>query len=103
MGIAIMIGFLATILTLALSSTSGETALEYQAFHEETQTLTSTACPDKWFDASFMDMGCLSFNNTKAVSWEEAFLICQETPNATLADIQSEVQMGFLQMELDVI
>merc|ERR1712156_1212662 len=63
----------------------------------------SGACPDKWLDASFMEMGCLFFNNTAAVDWEEANVVCKMTPNATLVDIQSEVQMGFLQMELNMV
>merc|ERR1711973_38921 len=65
--------------------------------------VVSGDCPDKWLDASFMEMGCLFFNNTVAGNWEEANIICESTPNATLVDIQSEMQMGFLQMELDVI
>merc|ERR1712156_430732 len=63
----------------------------------------SGACPDKWLDASFMEMGCLFFNNTAAVDWEEANVVCKLTPNATLVDIQSEMQMGFLQMELNMV
>merc|ERR1712156_184236 len=63
----------------------------------------SGACPDKWLDASFMEMGCLFFNNTVAVDWEEANVVCKMTPNATLVDIQSEMQMGFLQMELNMV
>merc|ERR1712209_317741 len=63
----------------------------------------SGACPDKWLDASFVEMGCLFFNNTAAVDWEEANVICEKYSDATLVDIQSEMQMDFLQMELDVI
>merc|ERR1712113_417503 len=65
--------------------------------------VVSGACPDKWLDASFMEMGCLFFNNTLGVNWEEANVVCKMTPNATLVDIQSEMQMGFLQMELNVV
>merc|ERR1712039_133648 len=68
---------------------------------------TSGACPEKWFDASFVEMGCLFFNNTAqhntGVGWEEANVICEKYSNATLVDIQSEMQMGFLKMELDAI
>merc|ERR1711962_808936 len=63
----------------------------------------SGTCPDHWLDASFMEMGCLFFNNTAAVDWEEANVVCKLTPNATLVDIQSEMQMGFLQMELNMV
>merc|ERR1712004_592743 len=86
MGIVKMTALQATVSILLLSAIS-----------------VSGQCPDKWQDASFMEMGCLFFNNTVAVNWEEANVICEMTPNATLVDIQSEVQMGFLQMELDVI
>merc|ERR1712113_1052770 len=65
--------------------------------------VVSGACPEKWLDASFMEMGCLFFNNTAAMSWEEANISCKKYSNATLVDIQSEMQMSFLQMELDVI
>ena len=63
----------------------------------------SAACPDNWLDASFMEMGCLFFNNTAAVNWEEANMVCKKYSKSTLVDIQLEMQMGFLQMELDLI
>ena len=63
----------------------------------------SDACPDNWLDASFMEMGCLFFNNTAAVNWEEANMVCKKYSKSTLVDIQLEMQMGFLQMELDLI
>ena len=63
----------------------------------------SGACPHEWLDASFMEMGCLFFNNTAAVNWEEANMVCKKYSKSTLVDIQSEMQMGLLQMELDLI
>merc|ERR1711963_1242335 len=60
-------------------------------------------CPDKWYDASFVDMGCLFFNNTAAVTWEEANVICQKYSNSSLVEIHSEMQMNFLKMQLDEI
>ena len=50
-----------------------------------------------------MEMGCLFFSNTAAVNWKEAKMVCKKYSKSTLVDIQSEMQMGFLQMELDVI
>ena len=44
----------------------------------------SGACPDKWLDASFMEMGCLFFNNTAAVNWEEANVVCKKYSKSTL-------------------
>merc|ERR1719341_1661169 len=66
------------------------------------QSQETSNCPEKWLDASFVDMGCLFFNATMDVTWEDANAICQRS-NSTLVDISTEVQMGFLQMELDVI
>ena len=60
-------------------------------------------CPHKWLDASFLEVGCLFFNDTAAVNWEEANMVCKKYSKSTLVDIQSEMQMGFLQMELDLI
>ena len=60
-------------------------------------------CPDKWYDASFVDMGCLFFNNTAAVTWEEANVICHKYSNSSLVEIHSEMQMNFLKMQLDEI
>merc|ERR1711953_271951 len=69
----------------------------------EAQSQTKSNCPDKWLDASFAEMGCLFFNSTEALTWEDANLACQRSSNSTSVVITSEIQMGFLQMELDVI
>merc|ERR1712156_615982 len=97
MGSSKMIAILATLFyILVLSSAVSESKL--------VEKKTSDACPEKWLDASFVEMGCLFFNNTApSADWEEANVICEKYSNATLVDIQSEMQMSFLQMELDVI
>ena len=107
--IAKMIAILAASL-LAFTSASpsvvppGETdPLSGQAQHGETQSQTKSNCPDKWLDASFVEMGCLFFNSTEGMTWEDANLACQRSSNSTSVVIASEIQMGFLQMELDVI
>ena len=64
---------------------------------------TKSNCPEKWLDASFVEMGCLFFNSTEGMTWEDANLACQRSSNSTSVVITSEIQMGFLQMELDVI
>merc|ERR1712088_520724 len=101
MGIAAMIALL-TAFILVLSSASafehGETALLSQA-----QSQSMGNCPENWLDASFMDMGCLYFNTTQSLTWDNANTVCQMTTNSSLVDIVTEMQMGFLQMELDVI
>merc|ERR1712038_1449585 len=91
----------ATISILVLSSAPADAASESKL--AERKAGVSGNCPDKWFDASFLEMGCLFFNNTASVNWEEANVICHKYSNSTLVDIQSEMQMGFLQMQLDVV
>ena len=56
-------------------------------------------------DASFVDMGCLSFNSTEALaSWDDSARMCQmATPNASLVEILTEDQMAFVQMEIDLL
>merc|ERR1712037_890581 len=101
MGIAAMTVLLTTFI-LVLSSTSaskhGGTALLSQA-----QSQSKGNCPEKWFDASFLEMGCLYFNTTQAFTWDDANTMCQMNTNSTLVDIVTEMQMSFLSMELDVI
>merc|ERR1712181_128793 len=109
MGTANMIGLLTTVSIFVLSSASaslvplGESAPESQAQHVEAESETTANCPDKWLDASFMDMGCLYFNSTQGLTWDDANSVCAMSSNSTLVDIATEVQMGFLQMELDVM
>ena len=100
-----MIALLAVVFASASASTFPyrKTAPLSQVQHGEAQSWTTSNCPDKWLDASFVDMGCLLFNTTQIGTWEEANRLCQMSSNSTLVDITTEVQMGFLQMELDVI
>merc|ERR1719341_2090136 len=89
------------LLTVVFSRASAS-AFSYRETVLLSQSQETSNCPEKWLDASFVDMGCLFFNATEAITWEEANSICQRS-NSTLIDISTEVQMGFLQMELDVI
>ena len=89
----------ATISILVLSSAPADAASASKL--AERKAGVSGNCPDKWFDASFVDMGCLFFNDTAAVTWEEANVICHKYSNSSLVEIQSEMQMNFLKMELD--
>merc|ERR1712179_206717 len=97
MGIANMI----VLLTVVFSSASAS-AFSYRETVPLSQSQETSNCPEKWLDASFVDMGCLYFNTTQDVTWEDANSICQGS-NSTLIDISTEMQMGLLQMELDVI
>merc|ERR1712037_204622 len=95
MGSAMKLLLLAT--CLAVASSSSLPALP----HEDAKS--SGTCPDKWVDASFVEMGCLYFNSTETLTWDEANNMCQMGSNSTLVDITTEMQMAFLQMELNVI
>ena len=88
-------------LTVVFSSASAS-AFSYRETVPLSQSQETSNCPEKWLDASFVDMGCLYFNTTQDITWEDANAICQRS-NSTLIDISTEMQMGFLQMELDVI
>merc|ERR1712004_834738 len=103
MGSSNMFALVTTLSVLVLSSTPACAVSETELAENKTLGETSEACPEKWLDASFMEMGCLFFNNTAGGSWEEAYISCKKYSNATLVEIQSEMQMGFLKMELDVI
>ena len=61
----------------------------------------SDNCPDHWIDASLSGLGCLFFNSTAAVSWEDALSWCQHPDNdALLLEIWSELQLDFIRSEL---
>merc|ERR1712110_583830 len=61
----------------------------------------SGLCPDHWIDATLSGLGCLFFNSTAAVSWEEASSWCQHPDNnASLVEIWSELQHDFIRSEL---
>ena len=69
----------------------------------EAQAESKNTCPDKWVDATFVDLGCLYFNTTEPLTWDDASSMCQMVSNATLVEIKTETQMEFIQMELMVI
>merc|ERR1711892_72599 len=64
--------------------------------------LEENPCPDKWVQATFVNMGCLLFNATTSYHMEQANVYCQEQ-NASLVEIQTEEQLEFLQMEISVV
>merc|ERR1711945_85221 len=64
---------------------------------------TRNDCKDGWFDASFLELGCLLFNSTASYSWEEANVYCQRTEQARLVEISSSAQLDFVQMELGLL
>ena len=94
---AMMLLLLAACLALASASVASPPS------GREAQGGSSGTCPDKWVDATFVDMGCLYFNTTEAMTWDHASSMCQMGSNSTLLEIRTEIQMAFIQMELSVI
>merc|ERR1739838_75107 len=59
-------------------------------------------CSENWVQATWVDMGCLLFNDSASYTWEEANGYCQGE-NASLIEILTEEQFDFVNMELDVL
>ena len=76
------------LLTVVFSSASAS-AFSYRETVPLSQSQETSNCPEKWLDASFVDMGCLYFNTTQDVTWEDANSICQGS-NSTLIDISTD-------------
>merc|ERR1711953_586480 len=106
MGIANMTAILAiSLLGFASASVPALLREEVMYLRENAKGVSSGNCPDKWVDASFVEMGCLYFNSTEAITaWDETSSMCQTaTPNSTLVEIRTEMQMAFIQMEMEVL
>merc|ERR1712215_608985 len=67
------------------------------------QPTNGSRCPDKWLDASFVQMGCLLFDSSKALDWDDANNFCQFDKNSSLVELKKVEQLQFVQMELKVI
>merc|ERR1711915_5092 len=61
------------------------------------------SCKSGWFDASWINLGCLLFNSSTAMNWERANTYCQQDEDARLIEVKREDQFDFLRMELDLI
>ena len=62
------------------------------------------ACPEDWTDASFVNMGCLHFNNSERLDWMDANEYCQtQMPerSSSLVEIRTKEQLAFLRIFLD--
>merc|ERR1711936_1399353 len=90
-------------LLLLLSAALGFATVASHPHGGEAEGQSSGNCPGNWVDASFVDMGCLYFNSTAALSWDDASSLCQMGSGSTLLAITSEIQMDFIHMQLDVI
>ena len=68
----------------------------------------STGCPAHWIDSTLNGLGCLFFNSSRDhiqdeldVTWLEAAYWCQQPENnASLVQIDSEVQLDFVRSVL---
>merc|ERR1712133_173412 len=66
------------------------------------KSTTAGNCPEGWLDASFVDLGCLTFQyDDDGKDWWDAFLFCRER-NSFLLEIFTEPQFDFLRLELQV-
>merc|ERR1719391_2002647 len=80
----------------------GEASLQHvgEVVSKETGEV-SGLCPDHWIDATLSGLGCLYFNSSTSVAWEEASNWCQHPDNnASLVEIWSELQFDFVRSEL---
>lgn len=60
------------------------------------------SCPENWVDATLTGMGCLLFNTSKAVTWDDASISCFHS-NSFLVEIETELQMSFLSNQLTML
>ena len=67
--------------------------------HVREEVSKETLCPDSWIDAMSSGSGCLYFNSTADVTWEEAANWCQ-LYNASLLEIWLKLQLDFIRSEL---
>ena len=80
-----------------VSSSWGEASHQ----HEGEEVSKKTLCPYPWIDAAWSGLGCIYFNSTADVTWEEAANWCQHPDNnALLLEIQLKLQLDFIRSEL---
>ena len=60
---------------------------------------SKSRCPKYWTDATHMNMGCLLFNATNAMTWPEAQNYCGNSHNSHLVEIFSREQQDFMAMK----
>merc|ERR1712080_507304 len=63
----------------------------------------SNPCPHGWVPATYVDMGCLKFNTTDAMSWYDANTYCQQIENGSLVEIQTAEQFEFLTIQAELV
>ena len=66
----------------------------------DSQDRSTGNCPEGWVDGTAVKLGCLFFNATAQLTWDDASSMCQMGSDSTLIDITTEEQLVFIQMEL---
>ena len=66
----------------------------------DSQDRSTGNCPEGWVDGTAVKLGCLFFNATAQLTWDDASSMCQMGSDSTLIDITTEEQLAFIQMEL---
>merc|ERR1719378_869535 len=61
-----------------------------------------SGCPEHWLDASLTGMGCLLFNSSAELTWEESSFACQQS-NSSLLEIWTEVQLDYVREEVSFL
>ena len=57
-------------------------------------------CPKGWINAQNLNMGCLNFNGTKSMAWNDAQDFCHSLNiNSHLVEIFSEEQQSFMVLQ----
>ena len=59
-------------------------------------------CPENWVDATLTGMGCLYFNTSQTMAFEDASVSCFHS-NSSLVEIWTELQLDFLRSELNFL
>ena len=62
--------------------------------------IQASKCPRGWFDATYLNMGCLSFNASQPMAWNEAEDFCKSFNNSHLVEIFNSEQQEFMVMKL---
>ena len=62
--------------------------------------IQASKCPRGWFDATYLNMGCLSFNASQPMAWNEAEDFCKSFSNSHLVEIFNSEQQEFMVMKL---
>ena len=53
---------------------------------------SASKCPNNWIDAIDLDLGCLSFSDSEAMTWKESEMFCKNWNDSHLVEIFSQSQ-----------